>query len=262
MNIGEKTRRALEKKFQTGRWGKPPRPLAYPIYDGNTMALSSLQWRIIALIAQNLESLFEGRADVWVGKDQFWYPDRLENRSTQAPDVFVVFGVQNYDRIVYQQWKESGTPPQVVIEVLSTNNRAGEMNRKYEFYRRHGVEEYYIIDPDFRLVKTGIEAYIREAGDVLWKHITKFPFVSPRLNVIFTVEEDKICYYRPDGTSFRSYAEQERQAKAERARAEAAERRADEERARAEAERARAEIAERRAEELAALLRKLGYDPE
>ena len=52
------------------------------------------------------------------------------------------------DRGSYKQWEEGGIAPQVVFEVLSPGNRAGEMRRKFQFYQRYGVEEYYIYDPD------------------------------------------------------------------------------------------------------------------
>lgn len=207
-------------RLRTGKPGKAPKPLYYPESDGKPPAQSLKQWRLMTLIVHNLETLFEGRNDVWIGRDQFWYPEAELYRYAQAPDVFVVFDVPNDDRNVYQQWKENGTAPQVIIEILSPSNRPGELNRKYEFYHKYGVEEYYIIDPDFRLVKTGMEAYLRENGAPLWKHIVKPPFVSPRLGVSFTVEDEKLCFYHPNGAPFLSYAQEQRRAKEEKARAE------------------------------------------
>ena len=54
----------------------------------------------------------------------------------------VVFGRPPGDRGSYLQWKEANIPPQVVIKVLSPGNTFTEMQHKFAFCERHGVEEY------------------------------------------------------------------------------------------------------------------------
>ena len=46
------------------------------------------------------------------------------------------------------QWEEGGVAPQVVFEICSPANTIAMMTRKFRFYERHGVEEYYLYDPD------------------------------------------------------------------------------------------------------------------
>ena len=60
----------------------------------------------------------------------------------------VVFGRPKGERGSYKQWEEGGIAPQVVFEILSPGNRLDEMIRKFRFYERYGVEEYYIYNPD------------------------------------------------------------------------------------------------------------------
>ena len=60
----------------------------------------------------------------------------------------VAFGRPKGYRGSYKQWEEDGIAPQVVFEILSPGNRRDEMVRKFAFYERYGVEEYYIYDPD------------------------------------------------------------------------------------------------------------------
>ena len=60
----------------------------------------------------------------------------------------VVFGRPKGYRGSYKQWEEGGIAPQVVFEILSPGNRPGKMQRKFQFYDRYGVEEYYVYDPD------------------------------------------------------------------------------------------------------------------
>lgn len=59
-----------------------------------------------------------------------------------------MFGRPKKDRGSYQQWQEERIPPQVVFEILSPRNRSSEMLRKFKFYERYGMEEYYIYDPN------------------------------------------------------------------------------------------------------------------
>jgi hypothetical protein len=69
----------------------------------------------------------------------------------QAPDALVAFGRPKGYRGSYRQWVEGGIPPHVVFEVLSPNNRHNELIRKFQFYDRHGVEEYYVFDPSTQM---------------------------------------------------------------------------------------------------------------
>src|SRR5207237_366550 len=79
--------------------------------------------------------------------DLLWYPVEGNNRIRMGPDVLVAFGRPKGTRGSYKQWVEGGIAPQVVFEVLSPGNRAGELKRKFHFYQRHAVEEEYITEP-------------------------------------------------------------------------------------------------------------------
>ncbi|OHY35242.1 hypothetical protein BCV64_04180 [Cylindrospermopsis raciborskii MVCC14] len=102
-------------------------------------------------------------------------------------------------------------PPQVVFEILSPCNSKGEMTRKKLFYLKHGVEEYYVYDPD----EMSLEVSIRENNS--FREVEDFAtWTSPRLNIRFDMTGDELVIYYPDGSRFLSpvelsnYAEQER----------------------------------------------------
>ncbi|NER03433.1 MAG: Uma2 family endonuclease [Okeania sp. SIO3C4] len=99
---------------------------------------------------------------VFVAGDLLWYPQQGNPKITQAPDVMVIFGVPKGDRGSYKQWEENNIPPQVVFEILSPSNTQKEMNKKLLFYNRHGVEEYYIYDPD----KNQLSGFLRSGEDL------------------------------------------------------------------------------------------------
>jgi Uma2 family endonuclease len=214
----------------------------YPDSDGQPMADNTKQFRWIVTIKENLELLFSDRDDVFVAGDLLWYPVEGNNTIRQAPDVMVAFGRPKGDRGSYQQWMEDNIPPQVVFEILSPGNRLAENARKYQFYNLHGVEEYYVYDPDDH----ELIGWLR-SGDYLDVIENMAGWVSPRLQIRFEIGVDSLEIYRPDGGRFLSFTEighlreQERQ--------------------RAEQERQRADRAEQRAAQLAERLRQMGIDP-
>ncbi|WP_072016083.1 Uma2 family endonuclease [Leptolyngbya sp. KIOST-1] len=140
-------------------------------------------------------------------------------------------------------WEEGGIAPQVVFEILSPGNRFGEMLRKLGFYDRHGVEEYYIYDPD-KLELTGLQR--SEASLQVIEEMNGW--VSPRLQIRFQMTDTGLELYRPDGQRFLTYTELGQLL--------------DQERQRAEQERQRAEQESQRADRLAERLRAAGPEPD
>ncbi len=185
--------------------------IVYPESDGKPMADNTEQFRWIVKIKENLEILFKSNPDVFVAGDLFWYPVKGSNRIKLAPDTMVVFGRPKGQRGSYRQWEEDNIPPQVVFEILSPCNSKGEMTRKKLFYLKHGVEEYYVYDPD----EISLEVSIRENNS--FREVEDFAtWTSPRLNIRFDMTGDELVIYYPDGSRFLSpvelsnYAEQER----------------------------------------------------
>ena len=140
------------------------------------------------------------------------------------------------------QWREGGIAPQVVFEVLSPGNHPGAMAERRKFYQLYGVEEYYESDPD----RGQLRGWLRQ-GDQFEPIAKMEGWISPRLNIRFTMEGLDLVLYRTDGRRFETFLELEQ-------RAGAAQQQAEAERQRAEAER-------RRADRLAEQLRALGIDP-
>jgi Uma2 family endonuclease len=226
-----------------------PRAIVYPDRDGKRMADDTLQYEWIVTIEGHLEILFTDRPDVFVAGDLLWYAVEGDPTIRTAPDAMVAFGRPRGHRGSYKQWEEGGVAPQVVFEVLSHRNRAGEMRRKFDFYDRYGVLEYYIYDPH----KDALKVNLRDRGLVEVEAPEKW--TSPLLGIAFDRTTNPMTVRYPDGRPFLKFQElgkdrdrlaREREA-TERQR-EAAERQRDQERA--------------RADRLAARLRELGIDPD
>ncbi|GBF81089.1 Uma2 family endonuclease [Aphanothece sacrum] len=189
--------------------------IIYPERDGNPMSDNTVQFRWITTIKANLDWLFAKDEQVFVAGDLLWYPTENNNKKRQAPDIMVVFGRPKGDRGSYQQWKEDNIAPQVVFEILSPGNTQTEMNRKLLFYEHHGVEEYYIYDPD----KNDFSGLLRNAQTL--EVIEKIDhWVSPRLGIRFQLAEPELIISYPDGQPFSSYTEERQRAENERQRAE------------------------------------------
>ena len=137
---------------------RSPQPIIYPESDGKPMADNTKQARWIVILFDNLLALFADVADIFIAADILWYPVEGEPDIRIAPDVLMAFGRPRGDRSSYKQWEEGGVAPQVVFEILSPGNDFEEMADKLEFYDAHGVEEFYIYNPD----KNTLVVYVRE----------------------------------------------------------------------------------------------------
>ena len=203
--------------------------IVYPDSDGLPMSDNTRQFEYIVYVKKGVDWLFSDDPQVFVGGDLLWYPVEGNNKLRQAPDVMVAFGRPKDERGSYQQWKEENVPPQVVFEIISPGNTIPEMTRKFQFYERYGVEEYYIYDPD----RLSLGGFLRQ-NDRLEEIEVMEGWVSPRLKVRFTLNQDGgLELYRPDGRLFERYEEIA-------ARAERAEQRADQ--AEAEVDRLKAQL--------------------
>ena len=195
----------------------PERPaIEYPDSDGLPMSDNTRQFQWIGTIMWGLDALFLNDPKVFVAGDLLWYPVEGEPTIRIGPDVLVAFGRPKGYRGSYKQWEEGNLAPQVVFEILSPGNRPDEMVRKFQFYQRYGVEEYYIYDPD----EGSLEGW-RRVGD----HLEEIPqmagFVSPRLGIIFDPGEgpDNLRISRPDGMPFLKASESIEKSEIERRRA-------------------------------------------
>ena len=118
------------------------------------------------------------------------------------------------------------------------------MEEKFKFYRRYGVKEYYLYDPETHELCVWLRS-----GRKLVPVAEVNGWVSPNLKVRFEAsgtEPWKIIH--PDGAAFRTYLELLADNESERNRANEASQRANE--------------ASQRAALLAARLRELGVDPD
>ena len=217
----------------------------YPDSDDEPMAENTLQYQWIVTIVGGLRHLLAENPNVFVAGDLFWYPIKGDRDTRLAPDVMVAIGRPKGHRGSYRQWEEAGIAPQVVFEVLSPGNRKAAMSEKFKFYERHGVEEYYVYDPD----RLRLKGFLRH-GERLVEIKPMNGHISPRLAIKFEMGADGLTIRRPDGKPFVTFEEIAEQEEQERRRAEQAAERAEQAEDRAKRAEEREEQLERELQRL------------
>lgn len=222
----------------------------YPESDGQPMAEGTTQYRWIVIIKGGLDIQYRDDANVFVAGDLFWYPVEGQTAIRVAPDVLVALGRPRAERRSYLQWMEDNVSPQVVFEILSPGNTKQEMEEKFAFYQRYGVEEYYLYDPEERR----LDGWRRTAA-----RLTPIPqmdgWISPLLGIRFDMSTAELRIFSREGRQFVDVPILDAQR-------EQAEREAEQARQQAEQARQQEAEASARAERLAAQLRALGIEPE
>ncbi len=224
--------------------------VVYEDDNGEPMSENTLQFEWIVTLKGGLEALFRADPNVFVAGDLLWYPLEGQPKVRAAPDALVALGRPKGYRGSYKQWEEGGVAPHVVFEVLSPGNRPAEMAKKLLFYEAHGVQEYYVYDPE----NVTLAGNVRDSSGFFLRVPRMSGHISPLLGIRFELAEELVVY-RPDGTRFLTYVELVEQSEEQQLEV-------TRERQSAERERQTAAKATAALEALRAKLRAAGIDPD
>ena len=218
--------------------------IIYPESDGKRMADNTKQFELILKFEGSIDALFRNDPHVFIAGDLLWYPVEGAPKICAAPDIMVVFGRPKGHRGSYKQWEEDNIAPQVVFEILSPGNTQIEMTKKFAFYDRYGVEEYYLYDPD----RVELIGWIRQNNRLeLIEDMNNW--ISPRLGIRFDMSGEELEIFSPDGERFLTYVELAQLTEQERQRADLEKVLAQQEKQRAEEAEILAQQEKQRAEE-------------
>ena len=240
--------------------------------DGEPMESERHKKQMDLLIA-SLELAWAERQDFYVGGNMALYfsPRQIRNNDFRGPDVFVVTETERRERKAWVLWEEEGRVPDVIIELISPSTEKEDRGPKKETYRRLRVANYFLFDP-FSAKLEGFEfdfrtrRYVRKVPDRqgrlrceplgLWLGTHRHRFQG--------LEAQWLCWFDGAGNFLPEpeWVAQKQKARADAAeeRAESAEARLGQETERAESAEARAKLAEANAERMAAKLRELGVE--
>ncbi|WP_027718487.1 Uma2 family endonuclease [Desulfovirgula thermocuniculi] len=115
----------------------------------------------------------------------------LEETETYQPDV--IFITKERKSIVHKE-KINGAPD-LVVEVLSPHTAYYDLRKKFRAYERHGVKEYWIVDPEEESVEIFV---LREGGFHLDQREEKEGRVYSRVAEGFSVAVEEIFAGRLD----------------------------------------------------------------
>ena len=136
----------------------------YPESDGKPLAENDPQLHAIHYAFGALLLYYRERADVYVSGDLLIYYEEGNPRVSVAPDVFVVFGVEDRMRGNYKVWEE-GKGPDFVLEVASPNTWREDVGPKRSIYARLGVREYFLFDPTGEYLSPRLQGYRLVEGE-------------------------------------------------------------------------------------------------
>ena len=131
--------------------------ICYPSSDGEPLAESKLQFTPLTQTVHVLEHRYRDRADVFVAGNLLVYYWMNDNEIRVAPDVMVVFGVEDYPRDSYIVWREDGKTPDFVMEIASRGTYTRDLTEKRHIYAALGVDEYWRFDPTGELFTPALE---------------------------------------------------------------------------------------------------------
>lgn len=129
----------------------------------------------------------------YVAGNLFVYYEEGNPKAVVAPDVFVVFGVEQRQRRIFQSWNEGGRLPDVVIELTSKKTRQIDQTRKFQIYSQLGVREFFLFDPFGEYLKPRLQGYRLVNGH--YEPMREFPFRSSLLGLELREEEEVLRLY-------------------------------------------------------------------
>jgi Uma2 family endonuclease len=218
----------------------PVTPIEYPDQDGKPMAEGDIQFSYLAYAINALRIYFQNHPDVYVAGNLFIYYEKGYPESVVAPDVFVVFGVDNRDRRSYKTWEENNQTPDFVLEITSKSTRSKDQGAKKGIYAFLGVREYFQYDPTGDYLNPQLQGlhlidgnYFSVVANTLPDGTVSLP--SEVLGLELRLEAGKLRFYNPATSQTLLTHEEEATAR---------------------------QTAEEKAQRLAAKLRELNIDPD
>jgi Uma2 family endonuclease len=175
--------------------------IIYPEQRLDDMGETSIHVKLITTLLQLLLNFYHNKNDVFLSGNMNLYYEKGKPNKWYAPDLLIAFGVPNYERSSYQVWKEKFFP-QVIIEIASERTWENDVSEKYKFYSDNGVEEYYILDPEFSYLPAPMLAFHRQNGRLLSANIENNRIFSPRLELEIVRVENNFRLFNPKTDKF------------------------------------------------------------
>jgi len=147
----------LEKRRYTYadylEWEGPER---YELYDGEAFMMASpsvVHQALLMELSLNFGNWLQGKpCRVFAAPlDVRLFPkEDKSDRTVVQPDLLVVCDKDKLDK------GSVNGPPDLIIEIVSPSNTPSELFRKFNYYLKAKVREYWVIDPESKIVNVHI----------------------------------------------------------------------------------------------------------
>ena len=175
----------------------------YPDSDGEPLAESDYQFYPLTDTVRTLGLRFANRPDVYVAGNMLVYYRMNDVSARLAPDVFVVFGVDDHLRRSYFVWRE-GKAPDFVLEIASESTVNNDTGDKRDKYAELGVTEYWRFDPTGECLEPTLQCDLLEDGRYRPVELSRNPDGTIRghsqllgLDIYATPGESRLRFYDP-----------------------------------------------------------------
>jgi Uma2 family endonuclease len=131
----------------------------YPTSDGRPMAETDRHRDLMFDLIKTAQVHYARDPMVYVSGNLLVFYVPGDKRRHLAPDVFVVKGVSNHERLNYLVWEE-GCGPNTVIEITSSSTRSEDTKKKFLLYQNTlRVPEYFLFDPFGDYLRPALQGY-------------------------------------------------------------------------------------------------------
>ncbi len=161
----------------------------YEVLDGALVVTPAPSWRHQWVVGALYRALFDHAEAHRIGRVLLSPADiEFSPRRLVQPDLFVV----PWTARVPQSWREITTLV-LAIEVLSPSTARADRQVKRRLYQSEGVPEYWIVDPDARLIERWRPQDTRPEvldGSLTWAPRGDVPPLTIGLEAVFGPAED------------------------------------------------------------------------
>lgn len=250
------------------KWLVDESQIEYPSEDGLPMAESDHQRIPLTYGVESLDVHFKSDPNIYVSGNLLIYPERGNPYESVAPDLFVVFGIEDRKRDSYKLWEEK--VPAFVLEILSPSTATKDQGSKQGMYNFWGVKEYFMYDPKMAHLEPPLKG-LRLSADGSYKPIAFDTLADGTVSIYsetlaldaHVFPNGELRFYDPSEQRYLpNYAEARQIAREANERADASDLAAEEARQRAEQAYQQVEQERQRVAKLHAKLRELGIDPD
>ena len=168
----------------------------YPSEERKKVGETDYQHIQISILEQMLRLFLMNKKDVYLASDLIVYYEEGNPNRRFAPDLMICFGSENKKRRTYKLWEEK-IVPQVIVEVVSKETWQKDVTIKRRLYGKLGVEEYYIIDPEYKYLPSPLFAYRLEFGELVRQAVENKRIFSQALGLELVDTGEDFRFFNP-----------------------------------------------------------------